>query len=104
MRTERVMTQVGEVDGAETVAIAEGRGPTAFAANVLPASSRGEALATQEFDQTRSGLIGEAQTLGGVENIAGGMIDGSGGFSASATVPAHSRMWHHVTAAHVVRS
>ncbi len=66
---DEAATHLGSVDAAGSMAIADGRGPSAFVADVL-LFARGATLATQRFDQT-TGVIGEVETLGGVEEIAG---------------------------------
>jgi Tol biopolymer transport system component len=85
---DKATTHVGSLDTAETMAIADGRGPAAFVANAL-LFSRGATLATQQFDQ-ETGVLGEVETLGGVEDIAGSMATGAA-YSASSTVLVYRR-------------
>jgi eukaryotic-like serine/threonine-protein kinase len=85
---DEAATHLGQVDAAGSVAIADGRGPSAFVADLL-LFPRGATLATQRFDQT-TGVIGEVETLGGVEEIAGSITAGSA-FSASRTVLVYRR-------------
>jgi Tol biopolymer transport system component len=85
---DEVATHIRSVDTGESMAIADGRGPSAFVAYVL-LFARGATLATQRFDQT-TGVIGEVETIGGVEEIAGSLTAGSA-FSASSTVLVYRR-------------
>ena len=80
---DEAATHLGQVDEAGSVAIADGRGPSAFVADVL-LFARGATLAMQRFDQT-TGVLGEVETIGGVEAIGGSITAGSA-FSASSTV------------------
>ena len=86
---DEAATAVGQIDAAGSVRIAEGRGPTAFVADVL-LFSRGGTLTTQQFDPRGDETTGEVETLGGVDEVAGSTTAGSA-FSASSTVLVYRR-------------
>lgn len=80
---------VGEIDAAGSTAIADDRGPAAFVDDVL-LFSRGGTLAAQPFNPEGGELSGEAQSLGGVEDVDSDLADGPA-FSASNTVLVYRR-------------
>ena len=81
---DEAATHIGQIDGGGSVAIANGHGPAAYAANVL-LFSRGGTLATQQFDPAGDEITGEVETLGGIDEVAGSTTAGPA-FSASSTV------------------
>jgi Tol biopolymer transport system component len=88
VKDRRFATYIGDLETGEIKAI-EGGGAATFVADRL-LFSRGASLAAQPFDPESGSLIDEARTIGGIEDVASDLINGSA-FAASSTVLVYQR-------------
>ena len=84
----KVATYIGDPETGEIRAITNDGAASFVAGRLL--FSRGASLAAQPFDVARGDLIDEAQTIGGIEDVASDLMNGSA-FAASSTVLVYQR-------------